>query len=854
MARPQHVAPRHHGEVILTPDQRVRVFVSSTLGELADERRAVRRAIEDLHLVPVMFELGASVHPPRSLYRSYLEQSHVFIGIYWQRYGWVAPDMEISGLEDEYLLSGDKPRLIYVKRPAPAQEPRLEELLGRIEQQGELSYKSFATPEELARLVADDLAVLLSEAYQQTVSSMDASTTERPARALTPLPAEPNRFVGRSRELAEVASLLEDDTVRAITLVGPGGIGKTRIALQAAARSSSQVAFVPLANLRDHSEVPTAVATAVGLRDAIHDASSLADHLSGAPLLLLLDNIEHVIEACGWVAELLEAAPGVRVLVTSREPMRISGEHEIVVAPMTMEDAVDLFGVRASAAGGIAALDAADAIEAICARLDGIPLAIELAASRARVLPPQALLARLNDALGFLRGGSRDAPERQRALRSTLDWSHDLLDDCERSAFAAIGAFSASFSLEAAEVVIDAADCGDPLEMLASLVDRSLVRVEPTAEGARFRLLSVIGEYAREKLDGAAFADTIRNAHATFFRDLTLRCQGPLRCAQQRATIRLLDEEALNIRSAVEWLLKARRHGDAAKIAWAIWPYVWARTYFTEVRALAEITLEGEINPADRARLLIVAADCSFWQGDAATALPLLAEAEAIGEQLADDEIIGGAKLSRGLGMPFYTTAEEARATLGDALVRFRRRGNAWEEAITATAICWLDAFSDQHKSTLDDYEHAVALGGALNDDFVMAMAETNLADYLHRNGDRERAVEVLASALERYRVMHAPYPSTNFLDLVAYFAVGVDHFEEAASLMGAADSLRTEMDVPLWQAMVPRRNATLHLVRTALGGDFQRFYDSGRGVRLAPALEMAAEVVAGFRTVSALS
>ena len=854
MARPEHMAARHHGVVILTPDQRVRVFVSSTLGELAEERRAVRKAIEELHLVPVMFELGASVHPPRSLYRSYLEQSHVFIGMYWQRYGWVAPDMEISGLEDEYLLSAEKPRLIYVKRPAPEQEPRLGDLLDRIEQRGELSYKSFATPEELARLVVDDLAVLLSEAFQQAVAPVATAPAE-PRRSVSSIPAEPNRFVGRTAELATLADLLGDDGVRAISLVGPGGIGKSRLALHSAARSALPVAFVPLANLRHPDEVPSSIAAAVGLRDTVHDARSLSDHLGSTPLLMLLDNMEHVIDSSAWIAELLEAARNLRVLVTSREPMRISGEHEVVVAPMSMDDAVSLFTVRAAAAGGLPAADATEVVREICARVDGIPLAIELAAARARVLPPRALLGRLNDALGFLRGGSRDAPERLRALRSTLDWSHDLLDDCERSAFAALGVFPSSFSLEAAEAVVGAADCGDPLEMLASLVDKSLVRVETSMHGARFRLLSVVADYAQEKLSGASFADATRHAHARFFRDLATSCELPLRGAQQRETIRRLDEETLNVRAAVAWLLDQDRYDDAARIAWAIWPYVWARTYFEEVRTLGQAALAGDMTPRSRARLLIVTGDCAFWQGDVASALPLLAEALAIGEAIGDDEIIGGVKLSQGLGMPFYASAEESRATLSEALECFQRHGNAWEEAITTVAILWLDAFSDDSTSTVDDYEQAVALARQLNDDFVAAMAETNLADHLNREGDRGRAIETLRSALERYRVMHAPYPSTNVVDLVATFAIDAGNAEEAARLMGAADGLRADMQVPLWQAMVPRRNALAERVRSALGDvAYERALESGRGLRLAQALDLAAEVAERLEAVSALT
>src|SRR4051794_29404878 len=214
------ILPPMPDSIILTPDQRVRGFVSSTLEELADARAAVRRAVESLHQSPVMFELGARRHPPRSLYRSYLEQSHVFVGLYWQRYGWVAPEMAVSGLEDEYLLSADKPKLVYVKRPAPERERRLIELLDRIRADDNVSYRGFETAAELEQLVVDDLAVLLSETFQSQLRAAEHAE-ERPRRLL---PTPPTALVGRTDELAELRALLTNE--RLITLTGPGGIGK----------------------------------------------------------------------------------------------------------------------------------------------------------------------------------------------------------------------------------------------------------------------------------------------------------------------------------------------------------------------------------------------------------------------------------------------------------------------------------------------------------------------------------------------------------------------------------------------------------------------------------------------------
>ncbi len=221
--------------VINTPDQRLRVFVSSTLEELGAERRAVQDAVTRLRLVPVMFELGARPHPPRELYRAYLAQSQVFIGIYWQSYGWVAPGEQISGLEDEYRLATGLPQLLYVKGLAPDREPRLAEMLGRIRTEGGLSYQHFTDAAELQRLVENDLAVLLSERF-----AVAATPARAGAHGLRPLPVSTTSLLGREQDIDEVTRLIERPDVRLVTLTGPGGVGKTRLAVALGERLRDQ--------------------------------------------------------------------------------------------------------------------------------------------------------------------------------------------------------------------------------------------------------------------------------------------------------------------------------------------------------------------------------------------------------------------------------------------------------------------------------------------------------------------------------------------------------------------------------------------------------------------------------------
>jgi predicted ATPase len=827
--------------IVLTPDHRVRVFVSSTIEELAAERDVVRRAVENARLSPVLFELGARAHPPRVLYRSYLEQSHVFVGIYWQRYGWIAPGMDVSGLEDEYRLSGSKPRLVYVKRPAEQREPRLSELLDRVREDDQVSYKSFSLADELERIIADDLAQLLSEAFM----GRPFDDTSRPARLV--LPADASTFVGRTRELAELSQLLARDDVRLVTVTGPGGIGKTRLALRAAATAAGGfgdgAAFVSLAALTESDLVPVAIAQAVGIRDpgAASAVSTLRQDLADRSLLLLLDNLEH-LAVSDLVSELLSAAPRLKVLATSREALRIRAEHEYPVPPLAPEEGVGLFEERASAVRHGFHLDADNraTVARICRRLEGLPLAIELAAAQVRLLPPEALLDRLDNRLDTLTGGARDLPARQRTLRTTIKWSYDLLEPAEQWLFATLGTFEGSFSLHAAEAV-----CGDlverpVLELLAALVDKSLVRAEAVAGEPRFRMLGSIADFARECLQQSEDSDRVRERHASFFLDLSIAVGAGMQGTDQHRWLDLVgaDGDGPNFHAALGWLIDHRRLDDFVTAAWGLSSAVWVSGQLEEGRQLTRAALDapGELCATSRGRLLALAGMFDVWAGDHDVAAIRLNEAIAIGRAEGDDEIVAHALL--GSSMVSTTTEGEAERLAEESCALWRRLGDKWGEAAALNVVGWIYVAQERFDDTQSVFETTVTIARAIGDDNFAALGEVNLAEYRMHHGDVEGALDALRSCVHRHRVARLRYSLPYLLDAVARLEHQRGNSAQSALLLGAATRGRQSIGISVWGSQLERRARLIERVRNELGPyDYEVASRSGESFAYADAV-----------------
>ncbi len=612
--------------VIRTPDQRLRVFVSSTLRELEPERRAARGAIERLRLAPVMFELGARPHPPRELYRAYLQQSDVFVGVYWQQYGWIAPGEDVSGLEDEYRMArADMPKLLYVKHPGERQE-RLHALLERIQHDDTASYKPFSTAEELAELIEADLATLLAERFDRSrapaASPADTAATDR-------LPAPYTQLIGREREVAELLAWLDDSARRLITLVGPGGIGKSRLAIEVARLAREpfdRVAFVVLEHMRDADEVLPAIARALGVREMSDRPLTelIANARAGRRDLIVLDNFEQVMAAAPLIAALLTELPDATFVVTSRARLRVRGEYVFDVEPLGVPSdpargfvdeildapAVRLFRDRAQAADPRFTLtvDNAEDVARICRALEGVPLAIELAAARVRALTPGVMLAKLDRVLPLLVTAARDVPERQRTIETTVQWSIDLLGADAWALFVRLGVFAGDFSLEAVEAIEAIGSwTADLLGTLLELVDSSLLRQHDEAGVPFFSMLAPVREVATARFELGADAAVIRRAHADHYARLSVETEPLLRGTTQLAALARLQAERDNLRAGYRHLISLGEVDIVADAVWRLLLYWWIRTLLPEAKGWMEQILEAGVPLAGRTRAIALA-------------------------------------------------------------------------------------------------------------------------------------------------------------------------------------------------------------------------------------------------------
>ena len=850
----------------LTPDQRLRVFVSSTLGELADERVAAREAINRLRLTPVLFELGARPHPPRDLYRSYLAQSHIFLGIYWERYGWVAPGESISGLEDEYVLSDQMPKLIYIKKSSE-REPRLAELLERITSDDKVSYKHFTDAEELRGLIENDLALMLTERFEMGRSKRGADTVTGPME-LREIPIQPTPFVGREREAGEVAQLLARPEVRLVTLTGPGGIGKSRLGFEVASRLSwmfgDGIAFVSLSSLTENDDVPSAIAEALGVFESAERSvmGNLQEFLRTRELLLLLDNFEHVVGAGPALSDLLAACHGLKMLVTSRAALRLRSEYEYEVPPLSIPpspsfdspeealewDALKLFVDRAESASSAFQLTRENlpTVTEICSALDGLPLAIELAAARMKLLTPEAMLPRLFHRLQLLTGGPRDVPERQKTLRATLDWDYDLLGEDEQLVFRRLAVFAGGFRLvEAEEVCIfDGDPSADVLEIVESLVSKSLVRQTFVGTGEpRFGLLRTLREYAFDRLEGAGEDDRVRDRHADVYTAVALEAAPRLRSKDQAEWLDILETEHDNIRAALRWLAKSGQSTKELRLAGSLARFWETRGHLSEGQRWLEGALSRSSDAPDelRADSLDGAGILARSQGELKRATTLLEECVALRRELDDPRAL--AISLRNLGNVHFDRGDYVTPgrLFEESLNLMKEAGDDAGVADAYNNLGVLATYSDDWDIAGELYSRALEIFRERSDTQGIARALMNLGEVRLVQGDHEEAGRLTRDSLSLFQEIGSQWDTCYLFENLAAVLHRQGHLLDAAKLLGAAEALRETLGAPLPPAEVGVYEERVTALKNDLSPiELERAWDEGRSLDLQAAVRFA--------------
>ena len=678
----------------------------------------------------------------------------------------------------------------------------------------------------------------------------------------TSLPALHHRLVGRADALERVEALLARTETRLVTITGPGGAGKSRLALEVTARAALErpVHLVGLAPVSDPELVPTAIARAIGARESATRSAleSVADTLDGTGALLYLDNLEHLGPAAVHVASLLDRAPDLQVLATSRAPLRLSTEYVLPLEPLTIDDATTLFVELAAARGVILHDDALASVREICRRLDGLPLAIELVAARLAVLPPDEILRALGEGLALEMEGPVDLPERQRTLRAAIDWSYERLTESQRRLHGALAVFADSGALDDARTISGAGS--EFLHDLESLVGWSLIRSESTEGELRLSMLETVREHALEHVRAAGQLRELRHRHAERYLELALAAESHLAGPDQAHWLSRLEREFDNLAAALEWLLSTRRVEDALRATSALGRFWRAHGHIREARRWLELGLGSAeaLRPDVRADALWTAARQATAQGDFDAAVPLLEKAVVMYEEL---------KRSREQAFALSELAwialdsgetQRSESLCKTALAVADEAGDARARSGALRILSDVVALQGDLSRSLELQEEALALRRTLGDPLLVSDATYHLGVALFRRGDHDRARQALEESLaiardlgeasqlaaalfmlseldllegdlaraERqvreslqiYTDVENDRDRAECLVVLAGIAIAKGALEDAARLLGAADALRGSSPLDLYELPVLERYESE--LEAALGAD----------------------------------
>lgn len=715
--------------------------------------------------------------------------------------GWVSekhPSLQ-DDLWGQYWLAGVAAGLAYCHKPGLSEEQRLAGLI-----YAAANLKRYAalfplpTPTEVVQLYDENKLAGAPQTHYQSRTTPEAVHN---------LPAQPTTFIGREKEIADIRKMLLRADVQLVTLTGPGGTGKTRLSLEAARGLTDHftdgIFFVSLGDITDPGQLVPRIAQQLEVREAGTQPlfKNLKDYLRDKNVLLLLDNFEQLIPAAPIVAELLAAAPSLKGLVTSRILLSLRGEHELPILPLDVPSSADLpslerlaenesvklFIERAQAAQPNFAINDsnASAVVQICQRLDGLPLAIELAAARVKLLPPQAVLTRLTDRLKLLTGGAQDLPARQQTLRNTLAWSYSLLAPQEKTLYSRLAVFVGGFTLEDAEAVCNLGNNVDILEGVTTLVNNSLLRQE-LADGSepRFRMLETIREYALERLNESGEMPELQRRHAHYYNGIILK-EASYGVTSRDATMWLnrLEREHDNIQAALAWSETTLEGRELALSIMATLTWFWYRRgFFNEGRVWTDRILAStspEPGPL-RAAALQMSSRMAMWRGDLHTAVTRAKEALTLWQRLEDENKVPMSLMETGVALINVGKDSEAQALLKEAEALFRESGKSYFCAITRVHLGNVALGLNNPAEAGDWLEKAYPIFKEIGEDWGLSFVLNNLGEVARVEGDYDQAGKFYRESEALLRVTGDKGDLARFVHSLGYVALHKQDFETA--------------------------------------------------------------------------
>ena len=807
----------------------------------------------------------------------------------------------------QYWLAGTAAGLSYCHKAGQADEVRLAGLI-----YAAANLKRYFTLFGLP--MPDEASQLFTEYRIKDPARAGAPTPSAVRKPLHNLPASPTNFIGRKTELAELIDLLKRPDVRLVSLTGPGGTGKTRLGLEVGRATldsfSDGVYFIDLAQIRDPSLVAPTIAHTLGIREGggHPPLETLKGFLGDKDMLLIFDNFEQVTAAAPDVAELIASAPGIKIIVTSRILLRLRGEQEYPVSPLEVpadlqkpgEDLLEYESIalfRQQARSVQPRFEITDenrsTVVEICRRLDGLPLAIEIAAARTRMLPPRAMLKRLDQSLSLLVGGPKDLPDRQQTLRQTIDWSYELLEAGVQDLFARLGIFAGGFTLDAAEEICKGLDI-DVFSGIETLLNDSLLRqVQSVSDEPRFDMLLTIREYALEKAEQAGIITELRWEHCSYFTEMATRntVEVSFGTSASGFWLQRYEEESDNFRAALSWTFEHPNEGLAAAITmmsqltwfWYRYGHLQEGTEWTE-RALAATEEMGD-SPA-RALALVGRAYLALWSGDLVVSAQRGRDAVEMTQRISFDQGLSWAKLAYGTTLVNQGKDKQAYPHLVDAVELYDQQDQTWMKGVTLVhlanvslgmgnpeqAIHWLDMAMPMLKQSgdiwgmafgLNNYgEVARALGNYDRAEefyrrtealYTQADAKGDQARLVHtfgyitlHKGDYGESKALFLQSLSDFRELGNHRGIAECLAGLAVLAVVQENYEWAVPLLGAAEKQLTSFGGDWWPADRVEIDRAVDRMRTALGNAYEGLWDQGQAMAVEDAIHYATNEAQG--------